>query len=108
MARPRLELQSVLETILSEFVDDGLQRVWFQPPSTVHLNYPCILYDLSAKDFLHANNGKYRAMNKYTVTIIDRDPESLIPDRIEELPYSSFDRRYASDSLWHTVYTLYF
>ena len=108
MARPRLELQAILEEILSEYAADGKQHVWFQPPSSVYLTYPCILYSLSSKEILSANNGKYRTRNKYTLTLIDRDPESILQARIESLPYCAFDRVFSVDGLHHYTYTIYF
>ena len=108
MARSRLELQALLERIMSEFADDGKKRVWFEPQSSVYLSYPCIVYKLESKDHLLANNGKYRTMGKYSVTVIDPDVESMLPDRIEELPYCRFDRSFAVDALEHTIFTLYY
>ena len=35
---PRLELQDLLETVL------GSQYVYFQPPATLRMRYPCIVY----------------------------------------------------------------
>lgn len=108
MARSRLELQTILEGIMSEFVTDNKQHVWFQPPSSVYLTYPCIVYSLSSKDTWHANNSKYNTFDKYTITIMTRDPESPIPARVEQLKYCSFDRVFAVDGLWHMTYSLYF
>ena len=108
MARPRSELQVLLEGIMSRYADDEKQRVWFQPPSSVYLAYPCIIYNLSGKDTLHADNNKYRAFNKYSVTVINHDPESSLLADIEELPYCSYDRCFSVDGLYHTTYTLYY
>ncbi len=44
----------------------------------------------------------------YELTIIDDDPDSLIPSLIEDLPLSKFTRFYPADDLNHWVYTLYF
>lgn len=84
------------------------QCVWFQAPSSVYLTYPCIIYNLSGKDKLPADNMKYRVMNKYTVTVINHDPESKLLADIEELPYCSFDRQFAIDGLYHTSFTLFY
>lgn len=108
MARPRLELQTLLEDMIAKYVTGSKQHVWFQPPSSVYLAYPCIIYNLSGKDSLHADNQKYRTFNKYTVTVIGHDPEfSLLAD-LEEMQYCSFDRQFSIDGLYHTTYTLYF
>ena len=108
MARLRIELQTLLEGIMSDYAADKNQCVWLQAPSSVYLTYPCIVYNLSGRDTLHADDMKYRTLNKYTITVINHDPESELLAKIEELRYCSFDRQFSIDGLYHTVYTLYF
>jgi hypothetical protein len=47
-------------------------------------------------------------MKRYQVTIIDRDPDSGIPEVVAGLPTSTFSRHFTVDNLNHDVYTLYF
>ena len=47
----RLKLQTLLESI------KGVSKVYFQPPETVKMSYPCIVYLLDADKGLHANNS---------------------------------------------------
>lgn len=96
----RLELQTLLEGIT--------QYVYFQPPATVSMQYPCIVYhrDYAYVDF--ADNSPYKRCKRYVVTIIDRNPDSTIPDQIAELPMCTFQRYFAKDNLNHDVYNLYF
>src|SRR4051812_34274733 len=66
----RLELQTLLESILA------LPNVYFQPPSNIQMQYPCIVYkrDDSQTDF--ADNRPYSRTKRYQVTVIDRNPDS--------------------------------
>lgn len=100
MGRPRLELQALLK----EIVDN----VYFQPPPNVRLVYPCIVYARDNADVSYADNSPYRRTKSYTVTVIDRNPDSDIPEKVSELPLSSFNRFFTSNDLNHDVYTLYF
>lgn len=100
--RKRLELQETLEEVL------GSRNVYFQPPSNVKMKYPAIVYERSRMDARHANNDIYKLRVPYTVTVIDKRPDSDIPERMLELPYCSSDRRYTSDNLYHDVFTLYY
>lgn len=100
MGRPRQELQNLLTTIVP--------NVYFQPPESIKMVYPCIVYKLAQPSILHADNIKYRVMNRYTLTLIDRNPDSIYYDAIMALPYSSFDRHFNSDDLNHFVFELYF
>lgn len=100
MARPRTELHDLLLIIHD--------RVYFQPAENIQLEYPCIVYKRDDIEFKHANNEAYDQMKKYQVTIIDRDPDSGIPDEVAKLPMCSYNRFYTADGLNHDVYTIFF
>jgi hypothetical protein len=102
MARPRVELQTILENLL------GTRNVYFQPPENLKLKYPCIVYERSKIHKTAADNGPYRLMEKYTVTYMDSDPDSQVPYQLLELPYCAYDRHFASDNLNHDVFTIFF
>lgn len=101
--RPRRELQKLLETIA------GSDRVYFQPPPKVILSYPCIVYHRSSIDAQHADNSGYIWDKRYTITVIDRNPDSEIPDRVlRTFPRSRFERHFTNDNLNHDVIEVYF
>ena len=98
----RLELQTLLEEIL------GSRNVYFQPPESVKMNYPAIVYGLDNIESSFANDGVYSSKKKYLVTVIDDDPDSPIVDKITALPTCRFNRHFQSDNLNHYVFILYF
>ena len=102
MAGQRTDLQMVLENT------SDIKHVYYSPPSNVHLKFPCIIYQLNGKRTDHADNIKYRNFNRYSVTIISKDPDSDVPNKIENLQYCEFDRFFISDNLNHWVYNLYY
>ena len=53
MAKDRLSLHEKLIAIL------GYPNVYFQPPPTLVLKYPCIIYKLDDISTFHANDKKY-------------------------------------------------
>ena len=83
-------------------------NVYFQPPSTHEMLYPCIRYKLSKKDTKYADNIKYLNTKCYQVTIIDEDPDSELPDKLDTFPLCQLDTFYPADDLNHWVFTLYF
>lgn len=97
---PRLELQQLLETLAD--------NVYFQPPENIQLQYPCIIYkrDYAVTEF--ADDNPYTHTKRYMVTVIDRDPDSIIPDKVAALPMSIFNRFYTADNLNHDVYNVFF
>lgn len=99
----RLNLQKELEEIL------GSRNVYFQPPESLKLKYPCIVYSLEGVDKRNANNSMYKGVNRYNIVTIDADPDSTIYMRIlEHFPMCSFDRSYVSDNMNHNSLTLYY
>ena len=97
----RLELQTRLEDIL------GSRNCYFQPPASVQMKYPAIVYSLSNIDKRHANDDMYRSLIAYQVTLIDKNPDTQFLVPILALPYCSFSRFYTADNLNHWVFTLY-
>lgn len=102
MAKNRLELHSILEGIL------GSRNVYFQPPESFKLAYPCIVYERDDVWVDYADNTTYRTKKKYTVTVITKDPDSTIPDELLKLPNCSFNRHFIVDNLNHDAFILYF
>lgn len=97
----RLDLHNILTSI------EGLNGVHYQPPSNVRLVYPCIVYSLAGREIRYADNGKYVAMSRFTVSLITRDPDDPKRQSLEDIRHSSFDRAYTADNLHHFVYTIY-
>ena len=95
----RLDLQAVLEEIL------GSTNVYFQPPASVRMQYPAIVYKLSRVDKQFANDETYLQHPGYEITLIDRNPDSEFFGKILRLPYCKFDRYYPAENLNHWVFT---
>jgi hypothetical protein len=101
MAR-RLELQQRLEQVL------GSSEVYFQPPTNIQLQYPCIIYKRSRMDTNFADNNPYTHTRQYTVTIIARDPDTSLVSAVAALPRCTHDTFFTADNLNHDVFSLYF
>ncbi len=98
----RLQLQAILETTL------GSRNVYFQPPENVKLIYPCIIYSRTNDKTQFANDKIYHHRVRYTVMIIDKNPDSLLPQKVAALPLCSFERYYTAENLNHDVYNIYY
>lgn len=98
----RLELQALFENLL------GSRNVYFQPPASVAMKYPAIVYSLDDIENSFANNGVYAQAIGYMVTIIDKNPDSEYVKKVSKLPMCSYDRHYVADNLNHDVFTLYY
>lgn len=100
--RSRLELHEILCDIL------GSRNVYFQPPTNVSMRYPAIVYNLSDIENKHADDGVYSFTNQYQITLIDRNPETDVVYKIDQLQTANFIRSYSSDNLNHWVFEIFF
>lgn len=97
---PRLELHDLLKSIT--------EHVYFQPPENIVLQYPCIIYKRDFAETEFADNEPYSHKKRYMVMVIDRNPDSDIPDKIARIPMSTFNRFYTADDLNHDVFQVFF
>ena len=97
----RLDLQALFEAILES------PNVYFQPPSSVKMSYPAIVYSKSDIKNRFASDEVYNQSNHYTLTVIDLVPDSEVIDKISKLPKVKFDRHFTSDNLNHDVFSIY-
>ncbi len=98
----RRELQELLVTLL------GSRNVYFQPPPTVKMSYPCIIYKRDNVNTDFADNKPYKHKKRYQVIVVDANPDSDIHEKVAALPMCSYDRFYTADNLNHDVYNLFF
>ena len=102
MTDRRLEFQRLLESLL------GSRNVYYDPPSTLKMNYPCIRYSLSGINTKHADDKKYLNKKQYDLIVISKKIDPEVVDKILELPYSSLNRPYPADNLHHYPITIYY
>ena len=99
----RLELDAKLREIL------GSNNVYFQPPETMKLQFPCIIYSKNAPNIRHANDGIYTFKQSYSVMVADKNPESEIPmNLIKSLQYCRIDSNFTKDHMNQTKLTLFY
>lgn len=96
----RLELQRMLEGI------PGVRGVYFQPPESVKLKYPAIIYSLSSIGNTHADNNVYRQDFSYELIVVEQSSEGAVTEAVSRLPKCRHNRRYVSEGLCHDVFTI--
>lgn len=96
----RLKLHELLCEVL------GSTNVYFQPPESIKMKYPAIVYSREPIKNTFADDLVYVQSYTYSVTVIDRDPDSKIVGKLSMLPRCRQTRHYISDNLNHDVFTL--
>lgn len=98
----RLNLHSKLVSIL------GSEQVYFQPPESVKMQYPAIVYSRRSGYSMNADDRVYKFNQSYDVTYISRDPDDGFVDRfMHELPSIRYDRHFTSNGLHHDNFFIY-
>lgn len=92
---------------VSEMLHEICDNVYFQPPPSKQLTYPCIIYKRSRINQVHADDDMYQIREQYSVTVIDSDPDSTLPEQVAMLKMCSMSQSFISDNLYHSVFTLY-
>lgn len=95
----RIDLHNQLIDIL------GNKNVYFNPPETLKMNYPCIRYSLNGIRKDSADNVTYLKRKSYTIILIHKDPDNKIVDDILDMELCSFERSYVSNNLYHFMFT---
>lgn len=98
----RLDLQTLLEDLL------GSKNVYYQPPASLLMRYPAIVYSRDDIENIHADNRVYMQHTAYLVTVIDKNPDSEYVKKVSMLPMCAYDRHYVADNLNHDTFILYF
>ena len=99
----RLELQTEFEELM------GNSNVYFNPPASFKMSYPCIRYKGSGKDLKRANNKIYGMVDRYEGVVIDYNPDSEMPNTLlNHFQLCSIGSPYVADNLIHFPFTIYY
>ena len=100
--RSRLTLHEELVNIL------GSRYVYFQPPESIKLKYPCIIYERYDISNTFADDDVYLDPRQYRVTIVDPDPDSEIVNRMAKFKTSRFLSHRVYNELNHDTFNIYY
>lgn len=94
---------------LHELLKDICPNVYFQPPETVRMTYPCIVYQLASEKIFHSDNRPYGWFTAYNLTYITKSPDDIeTRSRLMKIPTCAFNRFYTADGLNHYSFTIYY
>lgn len=84
------------------------RNVYFQPPESQKIQYPCIIYSENTIDTQKADNRNYLYHCSYDLRYITKNPDDPLRYQLLELPYCQRGKHYAKDNLHHYPYTIYY
>lgn len=100
----RVDLHKKLTSVMSS---EGV-KLYFQPPTNITMDYPCIVYDVKDIDTEYADGTPYFVNVAYQLMLITKQPdEAMTTKLLMNVPFIRFDRSYISNNLYHYVFTCY-
>lgn len=96
------DLREILKSIL------GSDNVYYQPPPTIKMKYPCIVFKRENDMTLNADNMSYLSFYRYSIQYIRRGTDTDIPEEILKLKHCSYDRCFTFDGLNHDSFVIYY
>lgn len=73
------------------------------------MEYDCCVYKVAHRPAKHADNIRYLNHTQYECTLIFRDPDSDLPQKlIDGFQYIEHNRSFAVDHLNHEVFLVYY
>lgn len=87
----------------------GSRRVYYQPPSSCKLVYPCIVYSDARNEEIRADNQLFAIRHRYDLTLMELEADSALKDKLTmAFPMCSHERSYRFDELYHNTFTLFY
>jgi hypothetical protein len=96
----RIDFDNILKAI------PGIDHVYFQPPESMKIEYPCIIYTDSQSDPQFADDEVYLLPHRYVVRLVchPKDFDGPLKDRIAKILKTPMRQTYQKDRLYHCIY----
>ena len=92
-----------------ELLTLGASKTLFQPPPSVQLTYPAIIYTRKSTYTTYADNYAYEAPTFYQVEVIDPNPDTpLVSALLNKFQMIKHVNNFKSSNLNHDVFDLYY
>lgn len=92
-----------------ELVSLGAKKTLFQPPPSVQLEYPAIIYTTKSTYTTNADNKVYTGHRFYQIELIDPDPDTpLIDALLNKFSMIKHVNNFKTSNLNHNVFDLYY
>lgn len=93
---------------LNDLLESICPNVYFQPPETVKMHYPCIVYGRTKIDPQYADNNPYLLHVCYSMRYITKDPDDPVIFQLASLPKCRHTNQIRKDNLYQEAYTIYY
>lgn len=98
----RLSLHTELVNLINN------NNVYYQPPESLKINYPAIIYKRSGINNRFADNDVYGQSNEYEIIVVDPDPDSEIVEKMSKFKTARYIRHYTANNLNYDVFNIHY
>ena len=92
-----------------ELLTLGASKTLFQPPPSVQLTYPAIIYTRKSTYTTNADNKTYTGQRLYLIEVIDPNPDTPLVDAIlNKFQMIKHVNNFKANNLNHDVFDLYY
>lgn len=92
-----------------ELLTLGARKTLFQPPPSVQLEYPAIIYTRKSTYTTNADNKVYKGHRLYQIEVIDPNPDTpLIDALLNKFQMIKHVNNFKTSNLNHDVFDLYY
>lgn len=100
--RPSTDLHDVLKNLMP-----GIP-IYFQPPESIRMQYPCLIYTIDGTNSVHADNIKYADTRIYQLILVQRQPDTYLLDVVNSLQMCEHTGRLVVGGLYQDQFRLFF
>lgn len=98
----RLDFQQFLVSLL------GSNRVYFQKPESLKLEFPAFIYAPVKVGDRFADNERYLKRRAYDVQYISKTYDESFVENMLSLPYCELNTTFIVDNLYHFNFTIFY
>lgn len=94
-------------TLHQDLIDAlGSSNVYYNPPETIQMKFPAIVYSLDFIEQIHADNKKYIDWTTYKVIVVSKKPDDPVIKKILNWEMTRFSTSYTRNGFYHTAIIL--
>lgn len=87
----------------------GVKTILFQPPPSVQMEYPAIIYTRKSTYTTNADNYTYTGTTFYQIEVVDPNPDSpIVPALLNKFQMIKHVNNFKVSNLNHDVFDLYY
>lgn len=104
-----MDLSQKTDIIQSKLRSLGINNVYFEPPQTIKIAYPCAIFHRGTISSRSADNRTYKKDDSYDLQWICREPDSeMVHTILEEFRMIRHIRHFTADGLHHDQFKLFY